>query len=363
MPTCRICQHSFATLKFQTQHIGICTRCVNTLNESPEPAVNAEQRLAEKLARGMLRNAERDLQSVEQWKHQKAQRVQANLDGEVAAALHDWITRLLENPRNSTRDFKLMRAHRRGLLRMEGFAPYPNNWIDVARKIRHRDEYQCKVCGGTGVTLDVHHIVYLSHHGTNQQSNLITLCRRCHEAEHERKFDWPEAQDPDSATPIQPTRGLAPPSQLPQSPSLPAAQSPTVLSEKNSETHTELRCPQCNTELTIPTEHARTGQKLRCVRCSLVFLFGSDVHKSPPINATASLDEKPIDLSQQHQQKCQTPTIESQDREPQVIEYPALPPLQISPHKETTAALHPAVVVIAVVVAIALLTIVLIASR
>jgi hypothetical protein len=43
------------------------------------------------------------------------------------------------------------------------------------------------------------------------QTNLITLCRKCHETEHGRNFDWPEAQDPESASPIQPPPGVKPP--------------------------------------------------------------------------------------------------------------------------------------------------------
>lgn len=205
MPTCRICQHTFKSLRFQTEHIDICTRCVNTLNDSPEPAKNAEVRFAEKLARGMLRTAESNLRSEEEWKRRGAEQTLANLDAAVASRLHDWITKLLADPSNSTRDFKIMRAHRRGLLRTEGLSDYADrNWKEVAQRIRRRDGFRCMECGATNTTLDVHHIIYLSHHGTNQQSNLITLCRKCHEAEHDRIFDWPESQDPDSASPIQP---------------------------------------------------------------------------------------------------------------------------------------------------------------
>lgn len=204
MPTCRLCKHTFKTLRFQTAHIDVCTRCINTLNESPEPAIHAQSRLAEMLSRGMRRNAERDLTAEEEWKRRKAQWTLENLDAAVAKALPDWITRLLEKPENSTRDFRIMRAHRRGMLRMDGFAAYPGNWVDVARNIRTRDKWRCLACGSLDDILDVHHIIYLSNHGTNQQSNLITLCRPCHQEEHGREFDWPEAQDPESLSPIQP---------------------------------------------------------------------------------------------------------------------------------------------------------------
>lgn len=204
MPTCRICLRTFKSLRFETEHIGICTRCVNTLNDSPEPAKNAEARFAEKLARGMQRNAERDLKSDKEWKRRKAQQTLDNLDAAVDANLHDWITKLLGDPSNSTRDFKIMRAYRRGLLRMEGFADYRDDWKEAAQRVRRRDGFKCMACGTTDTTLDVHHIIYLSHQGTNQQNNLITLCRTCHEDEHDRVFDWPEPNDPESTAPIQP---------------------------------------------------------------------------------------------------------------------------------------------------------------
>lgn len=207
MPTCQICLRTFKSLKFHTKHISICTRCVNTLNDSAEPAKNAQARWAEKLATGMRRNAERDLQSAKEWKRQKAQRILSDLDSAVAAKLHDWITDLLEKPANSKRDSKLMRAHRRHLLRMDGIAKY-RDWEDTARRIRQRDNYECKRCGATDTELHVHHIVYLSHHGTNQQNNLVTLCKKCHEAEHEREFDWPEAEEPETVSPIRPPPDL-----------------------------------------------------------------------------------------------------------------------------------------------------------
>src|SRR5690606_36230073 len=114
MPTCRICQQTFKFLKFQTEHIDICSRCVNSLNKSPEPAKNAEARFSEKLKRGMQRNAERDLRSEEGWKRQKAEQTLSNLEAAVAAKLNDWLTKLLSDRNNSTRDFNIMRAYSRG---------------------------------------------------------------------------------------------------------------------------------------------------------------------------------------------------------------------------------------------------------
>lgn len=270
MPTCRICHHAFNSLKFQTEHISICGRCVNTLNESPEPARNAEIRLGEKLARGMQRNAERDLYAEEEWKRLKAKKVLADLENAVALALHGWITRLLEKPENSTRDFKIMRAYRRGLLREEGFADYPVQWASVAHRIRCRDGFKCVTCDATDTTLDVHHIVYLSRHGTNQQNNLITLCRKCHEIEHERLFDLPEAYDPESPEPIRPpvtiqtAASLAAPqdklgSLISANASLIVSVDANVLSPRQ----TVPPYPVRNPESTIPSNIALAGQAAR----------------------------------------------------------------------------------------------------
>ena len=278
MPTCRICKHAFKALRFQTEHIDICTRCVNTLNESPEPASKAQARLSEMLARGMRRNAERDLESEEDWKRRKARWTLDNFDEAVAAALSDWVTSLLKSPKNSTRDFKIMRAQRRGLLRMEGFADYPGNWAEVARSIRARDHMRCTACNTMDAILDVHHIVYLSKHGTNQQHNLITLCRPCHEAEHGREFDGPEAKDPESISPMQPPPGGRPQPPAPQPAAPPATSPPAARSTPAApppiNPHIDLLCPRCATVLTLPAHQAVTGQKLRCKKCALVFTYG-----------------------------------------------------------------------------------------
>lgn len=275
-------------LRFQTEHIGICTRCVGSLNKSPEAAKNAEARLTEKLARGMQRNAERDLHSDEEWKRRRAQRILDDLDSAVAAALHDWITNLLKNPENSTRDFKVMRAYRRRLLRLDGYASYPGDWGDVARRIRQRDGYKCTVCGATDTILDVHHIVYLSNHGTNQQSNLVTLCRKCHEIEHEREFDWHEARDPESISPISPPQDFcAHASALSPTPSpervthKPLWEPPLVVSQPATPTvHTtpskqpplDLVCPRCSEKLIAHlTTAVLESQRVRCPSCTLVF--------------------------------------------------------------------------------------------
>lgn len=47
-----------------------------------------------------------------------------------------------------------------------------------------RDDYRCQQCGKKGVMLNVHHIVYRSDEGSNDEDNLVTLCEECHKKLH-----------------------------------------------------------------------------------------------------------------------------------------------------------------------------------
>ena len=51
-----------------------------------------------------------------------------------------------------------------------------------------RDKHTCQCCGAKKVRLEVHHIVYRSNGGTNDLSNLITLCEKCHKKVHAGKI-------------------------------------------------------------------------------------------------------------------------------------------------------------------------------
>lgn len=195
MPTCKICLRSFKHLRYRSPRICICGRCTNSLNEYKEVAEASYSAIGELLRTGMLRRAHEDSSPhAPLWRQEKAQRVLANFDREYQSALPDWTTRLLADPKNTDRAFKIIRAHRRGLLhydRPHGWG-YPTNWRDVAAKIRALDGYKCIVCGAQSTELHVHHIIYASNFGTHQKHNLVTLCRRCHEDEHETVFDFGE---------------------------------------------------------------------------------------------------------------------------------------------------------------------------
>lgn len=54
--------------------------------------------------------------------------------------------------------------------------------------ILNRDKYTCQVCGKKHTRLEVHHIIYRSQGGTNDENNLITLCEDCHSKVHDGKL-------------------------------------------------------------------------------------------------------------------------------------------------------------------------------
>ena len=51
--------------------------------------------------------------------------------------------------------------------------------------VLHRDNYTCQCCGKKHVKLEVHHIIFRSMGGTDDERNLITLCEKCHKAIHD----------------------------------------------------------------------------------------------------------------------------------------------------------------------------------
>lgn len=51
--------------------------------------------------------------------------------------------------------------------------------------ILHRDNYTCQCCGKKNTRLEVHHIIYRSNGGTDDENNLITLCEECHSGVHD----------------------------------------------------------------------------------------------------------------------------------------------------------------------------------
>jgi 5-methylcytosine-specific restriction endonuclease McrA len=53
----------------------------------------------------------------------------------------------------------------------------------LRKEILARDNWRCQACGCLK-NLDVHHLRWRSALGDDSETNLITLCRGCHEALH-----------------------------------------------------------------------------------------------------------------------------------------------------------------------------------
>lgn len=64
------------------------------------------------------------------------------------------------------------------------------NYGFASRKeaVLHRDSYTCQCCGKKNTRLEVHHIIFRSQGGTDDENNLITLCENCHKGVHEGKL-------------------------------------------------------------------------------------------------------------------------------------------------------------------------------
>lgn len=61
---------------------------------------------------------------------------------------------------------------------------------NIRAMVLNRDDYTCQCCKGKhkDSKLEVHHIIYRSQNGSDEESNLITLCHTCHKALHDGKI-------------------------------------------------------------------------------------------------------------------------------------------------------------------------------
>ena len=194
---CTVCLKNFHNPRFNTPRIKICGRCVNSLNEYREVAEKSQEEFSERLLVGMIRRAEREiLGNFPEWRKEKANKTLENLKEEHANALPEWLNKMAADDSKTEKEYKILRAYRRGLLhydRPQNWG-YPNNWRDVATNIRKLDGFSCVVCGVTNVEIHVHHVIYASNFGTHRKENLVSLCKACHEEEHERELDFGEKE-------------------------------------------------------------------------------------------------------------------------------------------------------------------------
>ena len=62
----------------------------------------------------------------------------------------------------------------------------PELYEQLRKQVLRRDGWQCQVCGSRQ-NLQVHHKQLRSQQGSDDDSNLITLCAGCHEVLHRRR--------------------------------------------------------------------------------------------------------------------------------------------------------------------------------
>lgn len=93
---------------------------------------------------------------------------------EIALEVSQFDTHLMKNPSLISEKVKHWGYHK-------GFN---YNYSSRREAILHRDNYTCQCCGKKHTRLEVHHIVFRSRGGTDDEKNLITLCKECHDAIH-----------------------------------------------------------------------------------------------------------------------------------------------------------------------------------
>ena len=59
----------------------------------------------------------------------------------------------------------------------------PDEYSLLVKQVLSRDGYKCRSCFSRN-SLHVHHIIFRSQQGTDETSNLITLCSSCHDGVH-----------------------------------------------------------------------------------------------------------------------------------------------------------------------------------
>lgn len=188
---CQICLRERKKLRFDTARLSICRVCVDDLNSYGSPAEEGYRDFESRLRKGLARQL---MPAVADRTSQGWEASQQNFETQVKKALPNWLNKLAADNNAYSKSHKLVRAHRRNILarhtpKNKG---YPSNWEEKARDIRHEDENMCQLCWSFNTELHVHHIIYRSRYGTNNKANLVTLCRSCHEKEHERVFDFGE---------------------------------------------------------------------------------------------------------------------------------------------------------------------------
>lgn len=64
--------------------------------------------------------------------------------------------------------------------------PSPGVWKALRDSTFERDGYTCRYCGASDVPLECDHVKPLARGGSNEPDNLVTACRTCNRAKHDK---------------------------------------------------------------------------------------------------------------------------------------------------------------------------------
>ncbi|MFI3135546.1 MAG: HNH endonuclease [Methylococcaceae bacterium] len=187
MPRCAICLQERTSLKFRTGRLSICSYCVSSLNKTALSAREAKQKWIAEFREGILHNQPDAIKWIDKWLNNSA----------------DWIlAQKLSDPESVCRShtLKVLRAHKSGIVCWNReYLDYPKNWYFKRFRTKHWDKYACYICGAKeedNAELHIHHIVFRSKSGTNSYRNLVTLCYRHHQAQHNHEISTSGGEPP-----------------------------------------------------------------------------------------------------------------------------------------------------------------------
>jgi len=76
----------------------------------------------------------------------------------------------------------LQKPRPRVLTQQDKLRTHARQWRDASLTVRTREHGRCRICGDHGT--QAHHLIYRSHGGRDEPSNLIWTCLTCHRLIH-----------------------------------------------------------------------------------------------------------------------------------------------------------------------------------
>ena len=102
----------------------------------------------------------------------------------VDSVLNEFFQKTPEGWRQPRCDAEIAIWNQRGWMPSElpPLRPPIHVWKKTRIRIFERDSYTCAYCGQVGGQLECDHVIPISRNGSNDDSNLVTSCKRCNRA-------------------------------------------------------------------------------------------------------------------------------------------------------------------------------------